>query len=375
MKPKFLDLSVQQNRIKDKIYNSIQRVLDNNNYILGSEVKILEKKLSDFCGSKFAITCGNGTDALFLSLMALNVGKGDVVLCPSFSFSASAEAIPLLGAEPMFVDVDYQNFNIDINSINRCIESAKKQKKKIVGVISVDLFGLPAEYDEIIKIARKEKLWIISDAAQSFGARYKNKCVGNIADITTTSFFPSKPLGCYGDGGAIFTSNESLAEKLYSLRVHGKGKSKYENISIGINSRLDTLQASILIEKLKIFPNEIKLRQNIAEEYNKKLKELFYVPNIENHKSSVWAQYTLKIFEKQNRDEIIFKLNEKNVPTMIYYPIPIHCQDAYKNFPIDPKGLIVSEKLSKSVFSLPLYPYLSNNEQNFIIQTIKDLFI
>ena len=370
MKISFIDLAAQQKRIQKNIFKAIKLVLEKNQYILGSEVQILEQALSKFSGTKYSITCGNGTDAILLSLMALNVRKGDVVLCPSFSFAATAEVIPLVGAIPMFVDVDYNTFNIDIKSLSRCIEYLKEKKLNVVGLISVDLFGKPADYDKIKKITKKNDLWLISDAAQSFGAIYKNSSICKHADITTTSFFPSKPLGCYGDGGAVFTSNKTLAEKVHSLRFHGKGKDKYDNERIGLNSRLDTIQAAILLEKLKIFPNEILLRQNIAENYNNALKRYFDVPVINDNCKSVWAQYTLKTKDNVNREKIIEFLKGKNIPTMIYYPKPIHKQKAYKEYLRDPRGLLFSEDLSKKVFSLPMHPYLGLKEQKHIIKSL-----
>ena len=370
MKISFIDLEAQQKRIKTKIINAIKLVLKKNQYILGPEVEILEKALSQFSGAKYSITCGNGTDAILLSLMALNVGKGDIVLCPSFSFAATAEVVPLVGAKPMFVDVDYNTFNIDLKSLSRCIKYLKSKKLNVVGLISVDLFGMPADYDKIKKITQKNGLWLISDAAQSFGAKYKNVSTCIQADITTTSFFPSKPLGCYGDGGAIFTSNKELAEKILSLRIHGKGKDKYDNEKIGLNSRLDTIQAAILLEKLKIFPNEIILRQRIAKKYNKALKRYYDVPIINDQFKSVWAQYTLKINDTRYRKKLIEFLKTKKIPSMVYYPKPIHLQKAYLEYLRDPKGLLSSEELSTKVLSLPMHPYLGDREQNYIINCL-----
>ena len=257
----FINLKKQFKKIKPNVERRIFSILDKTNFILGEEVQELENKLSKFSNIKHSITCANGTDAIILSMMALGVKKGDVVFCPSFTYAATAEAIVLSGATPFFVDIDEASYNLDITSLKDAIEVSKKKKYKISGIVSVDLFGNMANHTAINKIAKENNIWHVADKAQSFGAYYKNKEISQLFDIATTSFFPAKPLGCYGDGGAIFTSNDKLAEILKSLRVHGKGQNKYDNVRIGMNSRLDTIQAGILIEKLKLFPNEIILRQ------------------------------------------------------------------------------------------------------------------
>lgn len=367
----FIDLAAQQARIKGKIDARIQAVLAHGKYIMGPEVRELETQLAEFCGAKHALTCANGTDALQLALMALEAGPGDAVFCPSFTFAATAEVVPMMGATPVFVDVLPETFNMDPESLKAAITHARALGLKPAGVIPVDLFGLPADYDAIESIARENNMWIVADSAQGFGADYKGRITGSIGDIATTSFFPAKPLGCYGDGGAVFTSDDALAAKMDSFRAHGKGAHRYDNVRIGINSRLDTLQAAILLEKMAIYPDEIAARQRVAQRYSDGLGDLVDVPVVGNACISVWAQYTLKAREGQDRDAIIAALREKGVPGVVYYPLPLHQQTAYSEFPALPGGLPVSEALSKSVFSLPMHPYLQKNEQDMIITELR----
>ncbi|MAJ81410.1 MAG: aminotransferase DegT [Legionellales bacterium] len=362
----FIDLQKQRKVLSRTLESSIKKVLDHGKFIIGPEVERLEKKLSNFTGSKYVISCASGTDALKLVLMVENIGEGDVVIVPSFSFVSTAEAPAFLNAKPFFVDVNMDTFNIDVESIKQAIFLLKKNKMKPKAIITVDLFGQPAEYNSIIEICKNENILLIADSAQSFGATYESKNVGNIADYTTTSFFPSKPLGCYGDGGAVFTNNKTKADKLISLRSHGKGKNKYDNVNIGLNSRLDTIQASILLEKLKIFKKEIKIRNNIANKYNKALKLYFNCPEISNHCTSSWALYTIKT---KKRNKLMNALQLKKIPSSVYYPKPLHKQVGYKKFPRLNK-LVNSESLSKSVLSIPLCPYLSERNQEFIIHTL-----
>lgn len=360
----FLDLSKQQKRLKGKILSNINNVLEHGQYIMGPEVIKFEKKLEQYTGAKYSASCASGTDALVLSLMALNIGPGDIVFCPTFTFPATAEAIVILGAVPFFIDVDIDTFNISIESLKKGIQIVKKENKdKAKAIIAVDLYGLPANYDELNSLAKENNLSIIADAAQSFGAEYNSNKVGVLADITCISFFPAKPLGCYGDGGAILTNDLYMQEKVKSLRAHGKGKSKYDIDYVGLNSRLDTIQASILLAKLEEFDWEIEQRNILAKNYSEVLRNKLIVPKVLKNYKSVWAQYTLRHSE---REKIQKSLNEKGIPTMVYYPIPMHKQKAYKNYHNVDITLDNSEKLAKQVFSLPIYPDLSKNDQDFI---------
>ena len=362
----FIDLQAQKNRLNHKITNRVSDVLKHGQFIMGPEVVELEKKLEDFTGARYAVTCGSGTDALILALMAYNIGPGDVVFCPSFTFPATAEAIAILGAEPYFVDVESDTFNISIKSLEKGIKEINdKNQLKNKAIIAVDLYGLPADYDRLINLSKENNMVLIADAAQSFGAKHNNKNVGAIADITCVSFFPAKPLGCYGDGGAVLTDNLEIKDKLSSLRAHGKGKSKYEIDYIGLNSRLDTIQAAILLAKLEDFKWEFHQRNLIAEKYSLALKNITNVPEIPKGFKSIWAQYTIKV---DNREYIQNSLKEKNIPSMVYYPIPMHLQPAYKKYYRKP--LINSEELSKVVLSLPMYPDMTEEIQDYIVTNL-----
>lgn len=363
----FIDLAAQQARIKAKLDARIQAVLATGSYVMGAEVAELERGLSAFCGAKHSISCANGTDALLLALMALEAGPGDAVFCPSFTFAATAEMLPFVGAVPFFVDVRPDTYNMDAQSLKRAISEARKQGLRPVGIIPVDLFGLPADFDTIETIAAENKLWIIDDSAQGFGALYKGRRTGSIGTIATTSFFPAKPLGCYGDGGALFTGDDEIAERIRSFRVHGQGSDKYNNERIGINSRLDTIQAAVLLEKLEIYPDEIEERQVVAGRYNAGLSNVVKTPHVPEGVQSIWAQYTLQAKNEAQRDMLMARLKQIEIPSVVYYPRPLHQQTAYKKFPIDPHGLQSSEKLSKCVFSLPMHPYLTAEIQDKII--------
>lgn len=366
----FIDLAAQQARIKDKIDARIQAVLAHGKYIMGPEVKELEEALCDFSGAKHCVSCANGTDALQLAVMALGARVGDAVFCPSFTFAATAEAVYVLGASPVFVDIDPNTYNIDPASLRRAIAYAKEKGLTPRGIIPVDLFGLPADYEAIEAIAKEEGLWIIADSAQGFGASYKGRKTGTFGDITTTSFFPAKPLGCYGDGGAIFTDNENLAKHMDSLRVHGKGTHKYDNERIGVNSRLDTIQAAILLEKLVIFEDEIERRQEVAQRYTAALSNHFQTPLVPDGYTSVWAQYTLSVLDGDDRDAVMAKAKAAGVPTVVYYPRPLHQQTAYAKAFSDPVGLMESEAAAKRVFSLPMHPYLDEAAARSVIGVI-----
>lgn len=366
----FIDLAAQQARIREKIEARLRAVLDHGRYIMGPEVAELEEKLGAFCGAKHVITCANGTDALELALMALGVGRGDAVFVPSFTFAATAEVVPGTGATPVFVEVDPATFNMEPESLKRAIAHARERALRPAAVIPVDLFGLPADYDAIAPIARAEGMRVVADSAQGFGASYKGRTTGTLADITTTSFFPAKPLGCYGDGGALFTDDDEMAAQLRSLRVHGKGADKYDNVRIGRNSRLDTLQAAILLEKLAIYPGEIESRQRVAETYSRALEGRFRVPHVPDGCRSVWAQYTLIAADAAERDAVMAHLKAQGVPSVVYYPRPLHRQTAYAGYPTDPEGLAVSEALAETVFSLPMHPYLDETTQQRIVRHV-----
>jgi dTDP-4-amino-4,6-dideoxygalactose transaminase len=366
----FIDLAKQRARLGQDVDQAIQRVLAHGNYIMGPEVRELEVELSRFCGAQHALTCSNGTDALGLILMALELDATNAVLCPSFTFAATAEAVAWFGATPVFVDVDEQTFNIDPASLEAGIVSAKGQGLSPVGVISVDLFGQPADYDRVESICAAHRLWLLSDAAQSFGATYNGRKVGTIGTATATSFFPAKPLGCYGDGGAVFTDDAELAATIKSLRVHGQGSDKYDNVRIGLNGRLDTLQAAILIEKMRVFRDEIESRNTIAARYNAALADVAQVPHVMNGATSVWAQYTLRV-PATRREALAAGLKSRGIPTAVYYAKPLHQQTAYRKYPVAGNGLPVSERLAAEVISLPMHPYLDEGEQDFIIEAVK----
>lgn len=368
----FIDLKTQLKNIRPEINAAINRVMDHGIFIMGPEVYELEKQLAIFCGVKHAITCSNGTDALGLGLMAKKVGLGDAVFVPSFTFAATAEVVAWMGATPIFIDSLEDTYNIDPKSLIQGINYAKKLGFKPVGIIPVDLFGQPADYDAIQNIADEHGLWVIADGAQSFGASYKGRKVGNIGDISTTSFFPAKPLGCYGDGGAVFTNDDELASIIKSLRVHGKGLDKYDNIRIGMNCRLDTIQAAILLEKLKIFPNELVTRQNTANVYNKALKDVVRIPKLIAGTTSAWAQYTVSLPDNIVRSKLMFDLKQEGIPTMVYYIKPLHLQTAYKNYPRATGGILpVCEKLSEQVLSLPMSGYFSIDNTSILVNEIK----
>lgn len=368
---KFIDLAAQQARIKPRIDARIQAVLAHGNYIMGPEVRELEAGLSAFCGVKHSLGCANGTDALQLALMALNVGPGDAVFCPTFTFASTAEVVPPFGATPVMVDVRADSFNLDVESLKRAIVHARSIGLRPAGVIPVDLFGLPADYDAIEAIAAEEGMWIIADSAQGFGATYRGHITGSIGTIATTSFFPAKPLGCYGDGGALFTDDDELAASIQSYRVHGKGSHKYDNERIGVNSRLDTLQAAILLEKLAIYADEIKARQVVATRYADGIGDALITPVVPDDCQSVWAQYTVRVKPEQDREAIMAALKEEGVPTVVYYPRPLHRQTAYQSYPTDPAGLAVADALSNSVFSLPMHPYLDGETQARIVDAVR----
>lgn len=374
----FIDLKAQQERIRASLDKRIAKVLDHGGYILGPEVQELESKLNNYCGTKFCLSCANGTDALLMPLLAMGIGPNDVILAPAFTFFATAEVIGLLGAKTLFVDVDPKTFNITNKTLEAAMEMLSKKHPglKARGLISVNLFGLPADYDSIGKFCQKYNLFCLEDAAQSFGSSYHGRKSCSLASISATSFFPAKPLGCYGDGGAVFCDDEDLYLKLKSIRVHGQGQSKYHNERLGLNARLDTIQAAVLLEKLTIFDEELDLRNNVAARYTEQLRDLvksgfIQTPIIPEHCISSWAQYTLIV---KNRDGLIQHLNKSDIPTMIYYVVPMHLQEAFKDLGYIKGDLPNSEMLSDSVVSIPMHPYLTLSDQDKIIAGIRAFY-
>lgn len=359
----FIDLKSQYSLIKDRLNESLEKVLAHGQYILGPEVLELETELAKFCKAKHVISCANGTDALMLALMAKGIQPGDYVLLPAFTFAATAGAVARLGAQIVFVDVNQDTFNIDLDSLNAAVKQLKSSSIKAKAIIAVDLFGQPADYDEIQGIANQNDIWVLADGAQSFGATYHNKKVGTLGLITATSFFPAKPLGCYGDGGCMFTDDGELDATLRSLRMHGQGAHKYETVRVGFNSRLDTIQAAVLLEKLKLFPDEITKRQLVAEQYNKLLVDIVKTPLIKDGMKSAWAQYTIKCDNENHRAQIQSQLKDQGIPSVVYYPAPLHHQVAYKNCLRATPQLPNAEYLSSVVLSLPMSPYLNFSDE------------
>jgi len=365
----FIDLKAQQDRLRGAIEDAIRRVLDHGAYIMGPEVEELERRLAAFSGVRHAISCASGTDALLIALMAKGIGPGDAVVCPAFTFTATPEAIALLGATPVFADVREDTFNLDPAAIPAAIRTARSGGLNVRAVLAVDLYGQPADYDAILPIAEKEGLFVLCDAAQSYGAESRGRKVGQMGAATATSFFPAKPLGCYGDGGAILTDDDALADVMRSIRLHGKGDDKYDIVRIGINGRLDTIQAAILIEKLAIFEDEIARRAAVAQRYGQGLAGMAMTPHVPPGNVSVWAQYTLRIAGGA-RDAVAAKLKKHGIPTAVYYPRPLTEQTAYRHFPVSSAGVPVSERLAREVLSLPMHPYLEPAQQQRIVEAV-----
>lgn len=368
----FIDVASQRQRLGKAIDEAMARVLGHCLFINGPEVTQLEAELAAFSGAKHVVTCASGTDALLMVLMAKGLGQGDAVLCPSFTFCATGEVVALTGATPVFVDVDEATFNVDVASLKRGIATARKLGLKPRAIIPVDLFGQPADHDAVAAVAEAEGLFVLDDAAQGFGASYKGRRLGTFGLATATSFFPAKPLGCFGDGGAIFTDDESLAETLKSIRVHGQGSDKYDNVRLGLTGRLDTMQAAILIEKLKIFEDEIAARNKVAVRYARALGNVVTVPRLAPGCTSVWAQYTIRLPKGTDRDAFAAALKSQGVPTAIYYPKSMHQQTAYRDFPVADGGLQVSERLSADVIALPMHAYLDEATQDRVIAVVRD---
>ncbi len=386
----FIDLAVQQKRIKDKIDANIAAILDHGKYIMGPEIGILEKRLADYVGVKHAIGCASGTDALLMALLAYQIGPGDAVFTSPFTFIATAEVISLLGATPVFVDIDPKSFNIDPAKLDRAVSALISNDSDIhplpiannplpitpKGVIGVDLFGLPADYSRIDTIAEERGLFVIEDAAQSFGGEENGKMACSYGNIGCTSFFPAKPLGCYGDGGMCFTGDDELAEIMKSLRVHGKGHHKYDNVRIGVNGRLDTFQAGILLAKFDIFPEEIELRQQVANRYASLLNahSNLQLPAIPPDYKSAWAQYSVLAADETQRTDLQNKLKVADIPSAIYYPKPLHLQNAFSDLGYRKGDFPISEEISRRIFSLPMHPYLAEEEQQKIAEVIGDSY-
>ncbi|BAF71055.1 DegT/DnrJ/EryC1/StrS family aminotransferase [Sulfurovum sp. NBC37-1] len=361
MKIDFAKLQYQYQLYKTEIDAAIQNVLDKSNYIMGEEVRQLEDKLEEFSGAKHAITCGSGTDALLLAMMALGIRAGDEVITTPFTFIATAETIAFLGAKPVFVDIDEKTYNIDPEKIEEKITS----KTKVI--MPVSLYGQPSDMDAIQAIADKYDLKVIIDGAQSFGSTYKGKTDSCLGDISTTSFFPAKPLGCFGDGGVVFTNNDVLAEKIKSLRVHGQSK-RYHHKYIGMGGRMDTLQCAVVNVKLKYYEKDLKLRQEVAQKYTEALKAKdFILPFVDNRTTSVWAQYSVRI---QNRDEVQSKLKEQGIPTAVHYPIALHLQECFSYLGYSKGDFPIAEQVSSEIMSLPMNPYLSDEEIEYIAKQI-----
>ena len=366
----FIDVAAQRRRLGAAIDDAVTRVFNHCQFILGPEVRTFESDLAAFCGARHVVTCASGTDALVLALRAMGIGAGDAVLCPSFTFCATAEVAALVGATPVFVDVDAKTFNIDANGIAGAVETARQAGLNPKAIIPVDLFGLPADHAGIRAAAAAANLLVLDDAAQSFGATCDNRRLGTFGLCTATSFFPAKPLGCYGDGGAVMTDDDGLADIMRSLRVHGQGSDKYDNVRIGLASRLDTMQAAILIEKLKIFPDEIDARNATARRYNEGLSDVAIVPAVPPGMTSVWAQYTIRV-QGGRRDALAAELKAERIPTAIYYPIPLHRQQAYKQYPVGKGGVAVSDQLADEVISLPMHAYLDSPTQDRVVDATR----
>lgn len=374
----FVDLAAQQRRILPDIEANIRAVLDHGRYIMGPEIQTLEHQLADFVGVRHAVTCSSGTDALIMALMACGIGPGDAVFTTPFTFIATIEAVRLLGALPVFADIHPETFNLSPEKLEAAVllHKAKYPEGPVPkAVIPVDLFGLPCDYDAIYKTAEKHGLTVIEDAAQSMGASLNGKMAGGLGHIGCTSFFPAKPLGCYGDGGAVFTDSEETADKLKSIRIHGKGKDKYDNIRLGINGRMDTLQAAILLAKLKVFPGEVKKRQAAARAYTQILSteatgKTLVLPGVPKGYESVWAQYSLLAKTADHRGRIMDGLGAENIPTAIYYPTPLHLQTAFRDLGYQKGDFPVSEETARRIFSIPMHPYLTRDVQESIAKML-----
>jgi dTDP-4-amino-4,6-dideoxygalactose transaminase len=361
-----LDLGAQQRRLGGRIEEAVARVLAHRRFVDGPEVAELEDALGRYCGVAHAVACASGTDALVLALLALGLKPGDHVAVPAFTFAATAEAVALLGGVPVFADVDPVTFNVDPASLATAFGGAAGSR--IVGVIPVDLFGQPADHDEIAAIANAHGAWVLTDAAQSFGSAVDGRRAGSLGTMAATSFFPAKPLGCYGDGGAVFTNDGDLAAAVRSLRGHGAGADRYEHVRIGMTGRLDTIQAAVLLAKLTVFDEELDARDALARRYGELLEDVVAVPRVRAGRRSAWAQYTCVL---DDRDTIAKRMAEEGVPTSVHYPRPLHRQPAYRRFPVVPGGAPAAEELAASVLSLPMHPYLSRPDQDRVVAALR----
>ena len=368
----FIDLKAQQKQIRKKIDKRIKFVLNHGKYIMGPEVYELEEKLADYVNVKYCISCASGTDALLMPLMAYGIGPGDAVITTPFTYIATAEVISLVGATPIFSDIYSKTFNLNPAKIEDAVKRALNKGLKPKAIIPVDLFGLPARYRVIEKIAKEHNLFVIEDAAQGFGSSIRNYKAGSFGHVSSTSFFPAKPLGCYGDGGAIFTNDEQLADKIQSIRVHGSGFDKYENIRIGINGRLDTIQAAILLEKIQIFDAEVISRNKVANFYIKNINNKILKPYIPDGYTSSWAQFSLIAKSKIEKNDYMQRLKKNNIPSMVYYRIPLHLQKVFKDLDNKEGSFPNAEECSEKIFSIPMHPYLTKSEQQFIVDVINN---
>ena len=367
----FIDLAAQQKRLRGEIEARLNAVLDHGGYIMGAEVAELERSFCDRLGVKHTISCSSGTDALILGLLGLGVNPGDGVIVPSFTFAASAEAIAVLGACPVFAEVDAGSFNLDTERLGDALAAGQEAGLNMVGIIPVGLFGQPAALDQICAFAAEKGLWVMDDAAQSFGAMCGGQAVGRFGAATATSFFPAKPLGCYGDGGALFTDDDNLAEIARSARVHGQGADKYENERIGMTARLDTMQAAVLLAKLGIFDDELTLRQQAADRYAECLAGSgVTLPVLDEGATSSWAQYVIRLPHGTDRQAVQDRMKADGVPTAVYYPRPMHTQKPYARYPVAKGGLAVTEALAADVLALPMHPYLSQADQDKVADAL-----
>lgn len=364
-----IDLHAQRVRLGDRIDAAMARVVEHGQFIMGPEVAELEAQLASFCGARHAIGCASGTDALLMALLALGIAPGDAVVVPSLTFTATAEVVALIGATPVFADVHPDTANLDAASAEAALRVARAAGLQPKALIAVDLYGQPAEYDAIAPLCAEYGLSLIADAAQSFGGSWRGRRVGAIGHVACTSFFPAKPLGCYGDGGAVFTSDDAVAAALRSIRVHGQGTHKYDNVRVGINGRLDTIQAAVLLEKLAIFEDELVARERVAQRYRDRLGDAVVLPSVRSEATTSWAQFTVQV---DRRDDVRAALSRHGVPSAVYYPLPLHQQPAYAGCPTADGGLAVSERLSQRVLSVPMHPYLDDATQDRIVDALRD---
>ena len=368
----FIDLAQQQSMIRNKIDAGLAAVLNHGAYIMGPEVGALESRLGEWTKTTHNISCSSGTDALLLALYGLELQPGQGVIVPSFTFAASAEVMPTMGATPIFAEIETDSFNLDPNKLDAALAAGKAADINVVGIIGVGLFGQPANYDAIRRFANLHGLWLIDDAAQSFGAQWEGRPVGQLADVTCTSFFPAKPLGAYGDGGAVFTNDSKIADIIRSCRIHGMGENKYENIRFGMTGRLDSMQAVVLNAKLDIFEEELVLRQGVADRYQRLIGDIVDAPQLQAGAKSSWAQYCIKLPKTSNRDHVIKHLGATGIPTAIYYPVPMHHQPPYRAFPKSQCGLGVTLDCCNRVLALPMHPYLDEEQQQYIASELRN---